>query len=60
MRRPCVAQRSLIDQTAFALRIAQRSQSIPIPIPKRLTKGTVEYLRSAEVGRETLSQAVHP
>lgn len=49
-----VAQRSDSDRTACALRIAQRSQSIPIPIPKMLTKGAVEYLQSDAVGRETL------
>ena len=53
----CIAQRSLSDQTASALRVAQRSQSIPIPIPKRLTKGAVAYLRSDEVGDKTLCGA---
>lgn len=60
MRLGRVAQGSLSEQTATrsasALRIAQRSQSIPIPIPKRLTKGAVAYLRSDEVGSKTLSR----
>ena len=48
-----VAHRSLSEQTANARRVAQRSQSIAIAIPKRLTKGTV-YLRSDGVGSRTL------
>jgi hypothetical protein len=55
------AQRSDSDQTAYrpanrsavAVRIAQRSQSIPIPIPKRLTKGK-RYLQGSEIGGKTL------
>lgn len=56
-----IAQRSVSDQSAYrpasrsaiAVRIAQRSQSIPIPIPKKLTKGK-RYLQGGEVGGKTL------
>ena len=56
-----VAQRSVSDQTAsrraIGVRVAQRSQSITIPISKRLTKGAVEYLRSDAVGIKALSRS---
>lgn len=56
-----VAQRSVSDQTAsrraIGVRVAQRSQSITIPISKRLTRGAVEYLRSDAVGIKALSRS---
>jgi hypothetical protein len=41
-----VVQRSVSDQTAVAVRVAQRSQSIPIPIPKNAYQGGADTFDS--------------